>query len=396
MINVRRGPGPADQPVEIIERKGLGHPDTLADALAERMSVAYSWHCLERFGAVLHHNLDKLYLRGGHCQIGLGTFEMTDPVTLTIGGRVSSSFSGEPIDHRELFEDAARSYLGTVLPRFDHARWLRVEHATTDRSRFPAWFHPRGLQDLPELANPAASDTAVVTAWWPDTPAERVTLALERHLNQGGAGPRYPELGQDIKVMTIRRERHLDITINVAVHPSAATDTGTYDAIIGKLHGELDQLAGSVLAGRMDHRLSLNTGDSNPYHGKRCYLLGTGSCLEFGEEGFVGRGNTPAGYIPLHRPKSAEASFGKNPVYHAGKVYAIHAGQVARRIFEATGTPATVTIAGRHSDPLRQPSLTDIALHGNAAPQTAREITETSLATVDHLALALDGWLLPR
>jgi hypothetical protein len=48
--------------------------------------------------------------------------------------------------------------------------------------------------------------------------------------------------------MTIRRERHLDITINVAVHPPAATDTGTYDAIIGKLHGELDQLAGSVLA----------------------------------------------------------------------------------------------------------------------------------------------------
>ena len=107
MINVHHGPGPAGQPVEIVERKGLGHPDTLADALAERMSVAYSRQCLERFGAVLHHNLDKLYLRGGHCQIGLGTFEMTDPVTLTIGGRVWSSFSGEPIDHRELFQEVA-------------------------------------------------------------------------------------------------------------------------------------------------------------------------------------------------------------------------------------------------------------------------------------------------
>ena len=74
--------------------------------------------------------------------------------------------------------------------------------------------------------------------------------------------------------MTIRRERHLDITINVAVHPSAATDTGTYDAIIGKLHGELDQLAGSILAGRMDHRLSLNTGDSNPYRAREEHLRG--------------------------------------------------------------------------------------------------------------------------
>ena len=146
----------------------------------------------------------------------------------------------------------------------------------------------------------------------------------------------------------------------------------------------------------MGHQLSLNTGDSNPYRGKRCYLLGSGSCLEFGEEGFVGRGNTPAGYIPLHRPKSAEAAFGKDPVYHAGKVYAIHAGQIARLVFETTGAPATVTIASRHSDPLRQPSFVDIAVHGDADPAAVQEIAGTSLATADHLSLALDGWLMPR
>jgi hypothetical protein len=133
MITVRREPGPASAPVE-----GLGHPDTLADALAERLSVAYSRHCLQQYGAVLHHNLDKLYLRGGHCRIGLGDFEMTDPVTLTIGGRVSASFAGQPVPYRELFEEAARGYLATALPGFDHARWLRTEHATTSRSRFPS------------------------------------------------------------------------------------------------------------------------------------------------------------------------------------------------------------------------------------------------------------------
>ena len=71
-ISVRREPSPGAAPIEIVERKGIGHPDTLADALAERMSVAYSQHCRDRFGAVLHHNLDKLYLRGGHSRIGLG------------------------------------------------------------------------------------------------------------------------------------------------------------------------------------------------------------------------------------------------------------------------------------------------------------------------------------
>lgn len=396
MITIRHEPGPASAPVEIVERKGLGHPDTLADALAERMSVAYSRHCLQRYGAVLHHNLDKLYLRGGHCRTGLGDFEMTEPVTLTIGGRVSASFAERPVPYRELFEEAARGYLATVLPRFDHARWLRVEHATTSRSRFPSWFHPASLDDLPELAHPSASDTAVITAWHPETPAERVALVLERHLNREGGGPRYPELGQDIKVMAVRTGEHLDITVNVAVNPLAVSDTDSYDAVIARLHGELDQLTGTVLAGTMSHRLSLNTGDGNPYRGKRCYLLGTGSCLEFGEEGFVGRGNTPAGYIPLHRPKSAEAAFGKNPVYHAGKVYAVHASRIARRVFEKTGSPATVTIASRHSDPLRQPSFTDVAVHGDADPRAVQEIAAASLATADHLSLALDGALVPR
>ncbi|HUY45677.1 MAG TPA: methionine adenosyltransferase [Streptosporangiaceae bacterium] len=69
-------------------------------ALAERMSVAYSRYCLQNFGAVLHHNLDKVYLRGGHCRTGLGAFEMTAPVTLLIGGRVSTSFGGQPAGHR--------------------------------------------------------------------------------------------------------------------------------------------------------------------------------------------------------------------------------------------------------------------------------------------------------
>jgi S-adenosylmethionine synthetase len=123
-----------------------------------------------------------------------------------------------------------------------------------------------------------------------------------------------------------------------------------------------------------------------PYRGKRFYLLGTGCCLEFGEEGFVGRGNTPAGYIALHRPKTAEVAYGENPVYHAGKEYATHATQIARRVFEETGAPATVTIASRHSDPLRRPSFTDIAVHGDASPQAAQEIAATSLATDDHVS----------
>jgi hypothetical protein len=56
----------------------------------------------------------------------------------------------------------------------------------------------------------------------------------------------------------------------------------------------------------------------------------------------------------------------------------------------------TVTIASRHSDPLRQPSFVGVAMHGDADPRAVQEIAAASLATVDHLSMALDGWLVPR
>ena len=61
---------------EIVERKGIGHPDTLSDALAERLSNAYSKYTLKHFGAVLHHNFDKVGMMGGKCSVEFGSGKM--------------------------------------------------------------------------------------------------------------------------------------------------------------------------------------------------------------------------------------------------------------------------------------------------------------------------------
>jgi len=50
---------PADQPLETVERKGIGHPDTICNALAEELSRTPSWHYPNNFGLILHHNVDK-------------------------------------------------------------------------------------------------------------------------------------------------------------------------------------------------------------------------------------------------------------------------------------------------------------------------------------------------
>lgn len=396
-ILINRHPGPASLPVEVVERKGIGHPDTLADALAERMSVAYSRQCRDRFGAVLHHNLDKLYLRGGHARTGLGAHEMTEPTILVVGGRVSPSFGGAEIDYRALFEDVAHQYLSTVLPHFDAAKWLRIEYATTDRSRFPTWFRPRDLDDLPELIRPTGSDTVAVTSWWPNTPTEQLVLALERHLNQEGAGPRHPHLGQDIKVMAVRRGYHIDLTINVAVHPSAAPTVDAYDAVLTELRRELREVAATNVGAELDVDIRVNTQATNPFQAKRQYLLGSGTCLEFGEEGFVGRGNGASGLIPVHRPKSVEAAFGKNPTYHSGKVYSLYAEQIARTIHADLGVSAAVTIVATNSNLLRSPNYVSVDLDKDADPAVVDAVVHDVLESTDHLALAIDdGRLIPR
>ena len=56
---------PEDRNIEIVERKGIGHPDTLADKIAEECSRIYSLYCMEHFGCILHHNVDKVYIGGG-------------------------------------------------------------------------------------------------------------------------------------------------------------------------------------------------------------------------------------------------------------------------------------------------------------------------------------------
>ena len=47
------------QKIEIVERKGVGHPDSIADGLAESVSRALCREYLQNFGYILHHNNDE-------------------------------------------------------------------------------------------------------------------------------------------------------------------------------------------------------------------------------------------------------------------------------------------------------------------------------------------------
>ena len=93
-VTALKGPSPASLPLEIVERKGLAHPDSLCDALAENLSVALSRYYIERFGIILHHNVDKALLCGGAARAAFGGGEVMEPIDIYLAGRATGEFKG--------------------------------------------------------------------------------------------------------------------------------------------------------------------------------------------------------------------------------------------------------------------------------------------------------------
>src|SRR5437879_3482877 len=96
------------QPVEFVERKGVGHPDTLCDKAAEELSIALMRYCLEEFGALRHYDVDKALLVGGSAEARLGYGRVTHPIEWILCGRAGSRHVD---DIERLVQQATRSWL---------------------------------------------------------------------------------------------------------------------------------------------------------------------------------------------------------------------------------------------------------------------------------------------
>ncbi|MFX0077309.1 MAG: methionine adenosyltransferase, partial [Candidatus Hermodarchaeota archaeon] len=72
---------------EICERKGVGHPDSVCDAVADACSRALCVYYLENFDRVYHHNVDKAALVGGTAKPQFGGGLIIQPQYFLIVGR---------------------------------------------------------------------------------------------------------------------------------------------------------------------------------------------------------------------------------------------------------------------------------------------------------------------
>lgn len=347
----------------IVERKGLGHPDTLADQLAERLSQAYSSYTLEHFGAVLHHNFDKLALLGGASEVRYGSGKMTSPVRVLVNGRAASACGDDQIPVEEMAESTIRHFFAERLPELSEHLDLRfhitsnsspgavlTDGDTPERTR---WFAPRSVDDLRERRVLLANDTSLGTGWAPQNPFEAFVRELSDNFSGASAfTAAHPWCGSDVKIMGYHEDNNADIVMCVPQKCSYVASPAEYQANKQAVLAECRRMADLCLPGTpVDFRLNVRDVPEKD----ELYLTYTGSSIESGDEGVVGRGNRVNGLITPLRPMNIEGANGKNPVYHVGKLYNLAAMRLAQQLHQETGGHAEVHLVSATGEPLDRP-----------------------------------------
>ena len=341
--------------VEIVERKGLGHPDAICDALAENLSRNLCREYRQHYGAILHHNVDKALLSDGHSAPTFGAGEVLVPMTICLAGRATEIGTGAT-SIREIAIEGSRSWMRANLHALDAERHVSFH-----------WLVQPASQDLQNLFSrsqtghvPLANDTSIGVGYAPLSPLERLVLAIEKNINGRDRQSEHPAWGEDVKVMGIRDGSSLDLTVACAL-------IGRYVAHMDAYLAETDEIRWMVRSLAAEYgfpgcTVNVNAAD-NPSAGA-VYLTVTGTSGENGDDGQVGRGNRVNGLITPCRPMSLEAAAGKNPVTHVGKLYNVVAREIAETVVAKVPeiTAAQCFIVSRIGMPVTNPAVLNVKL----------------------------------
>jgi len=389
-----------NQPFEIVERKGIGHPDTLADGVAEAVSIEYSRYCLKEFGAVLHHHFDKTVIMGGQARIDFGIGEMIKPIRLVINGRVSSVFGDKKIDYPEIQKKAAKEYLSKTLPHLDIDKYVEIKSFSTSYSKSLVWYRPRSLDDLPEFKTPFVNDSSAIVSFWPLSYTEELVLEMEKYFYDENKKPKFNYIGHDIKILAIRNFKNIDLTLCVPFISSNTPNRNFYIEKLNAIKSELKRVAQNILKNKFKINIDLNTQDFSLLGKSKersgYYFSASGSALDYGEEGVVGRGNRARGVRSCFRPNSTDAIHGKNPSFHVGKVYTYFGDQISQAIAEEMKCECTVILATQNKRPTNSPQKIIINLSEKRNEKKIREIIERELSKRDWIRkIVEDKYFLP-
>ncbi len=341
-----------DQEIELVERKGLGHPDSIADGISESVSRALSRLYLDEFGRILHHNTDETQVVGGSSEPKFGGGRVTNPIYILLVGRATTEVNGEKLPYRDVALEAARSYVRSICAHVDVDKQVEFDCKIGSGSV--------DLRGVFEQKAVLANDTSFGVGFAPLSDTERLVLESEKFLTLK-LKKKLTALGEDVKVMGYRQGDRIHLTVAAALVDSEIANPKEYAAVCEEIHDKLADQATKLT--RREVEIDVNTAD-DPELG-RFYLTVTGCSMEAGDDGSVGRGNRANGLITPCRPMSLEASAGKNPVNHVGKIYNLLGNLIANDIVKETGgnvKEVHVRILSQIGKPVDQPQVASLQI----------------------------------
>ena len=384
------------QRIEIVERKGLGHPDYICDAIMDQISIRLSKEYMEKTGTILHHNVDKSLLVAGKAEPRFGGGVVRRPMLFVFGDRATSEINGEKIDVEEIAVNVAKEWFRKNMRFVDPKKHMRYQVELKPGSV--------GLVDIFKRKGKVlgANDTSAAVGYAPMTRTEKVVLKTEHFLNSKEFKQRFPESGEDIKVMGFRSNNDLHLTISMAFVDRYTSSEEDYFEKKAKILEETDRFV-KMNTDFDKVSVELNTLDMRDRGIGGTYLTVLGTSADSGDSGQVGRGNRVNGLISLNRPFCSEAAAGKNPVSHVGKIYNVLTYKIAHHVHEKVSEAEEVYIwlLSKIGSAIDHPAIAaaQVIMKGNNSIEKVRheieEVLDYELENIDKFCMELAQGKIP-
>lgn len=319
---------------EIVERKGMGHPDTICDLMMNKVSIELSKLYLKETGAIQHHNMDKTMLVAGKTENKFGGGKVIKPMKLILGDRATFDVNGRTLPIDDFVKEAAKCWLERNL------RYVKEENVEFQLEIGPTSRELQSIFKTPK--NIAANDTSALVGYAPFTNTESIVLQTEQFINSKKFKSEFPAAGEDVKVMGFRNGNLLDLTVAIAFVDSHISSVNDYFA----KKREMVQAITEFVRKNSDFeaQTAINCLDDPNKGLDGVYLTVLGTSADSADSGEVGRGNKANRVISPSRPAGAEAIAGKNPVSHIGKIYNALSFKIADEIHTSVSSVDEVIV----------------------------------------------------
>ena len=299
--------------IEIIEYKSTGHPDTLTDLVVEECATFLDLYYKQKYGRILHYNVDKALFSAGDANIYYGGGKIIKPPIFILGGQATNLEDTLKSNLRLVIRNTIEKYLPNLTN-------VDVEIRTGNTVK--------NLVDIATNEVILANDTSFGVGYYPYSDAEQTVFDIKKDLDRMIKSQFIP-IGELYKIMYTPKT----ISISAPLYALRTANRETYVYYKNEIEKKLFKYG----------KIIFNPDFENGFS----YLTLCGSSVECGDDGQVGRGNRYNNLITPCKPMTIEAYHGKNNKNHVGKIYSRWAFEKAKEIYNKTGKYTEVILVSK-------------------------------------------------